>query len=113
MCVPSYHQCVPVSSTRLNCLFGILLQVFRISAFSVFLSRNVLFLILSFFPVYSRFLQLSLTMFFSYISKKRWREHKIRLCSVVSASENYLLGVDDHFNNASKHLHLTFLFFHI
>lgn len=111
MCVPSYHHCIPVSSTRLNCLFLILLQVFQISAFSVFLTSDDLFLILLLFPVYSKFLQFFSTMVFSYLSKKSWREHKIRLPRVVSASENYLLQVDHHFNNTSKHLHLTFLFF--
>lgn len=113
MCVPSYHHCIPVSSTRLNCQFVILLQVFQISAFSIFLSSNDLFLILLLFPIYYKFLQLSSTMVFTYISKERWREHKIRLPRVVSASENYLLQVDHHFNNTSKHLHLTFSFLRI
>lgn len=92
MYVPSYCHCVPVSLTRLNCLFVISLQVFQISAFSVFLCSNDLFLILLFFPVYSKFLQLSSTMVFSYISKKRWREHKIRLFRVVSASKTIFSG---------------------
>lgn len=113
MCLPSYQHCVPVSLTRLNCLFVILLQVFRISAFSVFLCSNDLFLILLFFPVYSKFLQLSSTMVFSYISKKRQREHKIKQFSDALATLNNLLWVDDHFNNSSKHLPLTFLFLHI
>lgn len=113
MCLPSYHHCVPVSLTRLNCLFVISLQVLRISAFSVFLCSNDLFLILLFFPVYSKFLQLSSTMVFSYISKKRWREHKIKQFSDALTTLNNLLWVDNHFNNSSKHLNLTFLFLHI
>jgi len=71
VCVSSHHHCVPLPS-KIE-LFVILLQVFWISAFFLFLSRNELFSIVLLIHVYSKFVQFSSTTVFVYISKKKWR----------------------------------------